>query len=444
MIFRTTVGVEISGKDVRIAIVRSVMGKLRFIDSITVAGFTDLTPEEQRTALAELAVQKKVGGGRIYLSLPRSAGIVRQMEFPVEVQERLSSVIALQLDTLCPWPVEEIYWDFGSGLPAKHGKTVTATVVIIARATLSPWIELFRSANVPLSGACLASVCGAHAVRALWTDASPTIVLDCEPEWVEASLVDSGRLGSVTEKGENAATAVKTAIERLVSVCRMTSPETARLVAYGTSLGTVEGLEATSLPLENARPATTEAFGAIAPALLGLKKSGFESNLIPRNLQYRRNQMQLVPTYILLLLTVLLGCAIALQQPYQMLGYASQLQSEIDSIAPNVKDVSLQEAELNKLSEKHRTLAGHLEKRDRNLEALRELSRSLPETAWLTSYSYQDGTVTVSGFAVSASEVQKLLEDTALFKDVQFTSSVSRDASGKDRFSMRASIEVTR
>jgi hypothetical protein len=68
----------------------------------------------------------------------------------------------------------------------------------------------------------------------------------------------------------------------------------------------------------------------------------------------------------------------------------------------------------------------------------------LPASAWLGTYSYQDGNVSLSGFADSAAEVQKVLEDSPVFKDVQFTSSLTRDQSGKDRFNLRASIEVSR
>jgi type IV pilus assembly PilN-like protein len=48
----------------------------------------------------------------------------------------------------------------------------------------------------------------------------------------------------------------------------------------------------------------------------------------------------------------------------------------------------------------------------------------------------------IAGFSESAAAIQKLLEDSPLFRDVQFTTSIVRDAVGKDRFNLRASIEV--
>lgn len=442
MLFATSVGLEISGRDLRIAVLRSVLGKLRLVQSLEISGFVDLGAEEQRVSIRKAVEKQKLPAGRVYLSLPRDRGIVRQIEFPVEVREKLRSAVTLQLETLCPWPIDEIYWDFAEEAPKKSAKTVSATVVMIPRTALDPWIGFFKSVKLPLSGASLSAVSCAHGVRALWTGEVPTVVLDCEGGYVEASLVQGDRLTSVTETAEETPGAAKAAVDRLLSLGRVASPESARVIVYGATSGSLEDVERVALPIENAKLESSARFGAIASALSGLKKTAFDSNLVPRQLRYRQNQVQFIPAYALVALTVLLGVAMAAREPYQTMVYASKLDAEIRKIAPEVREVSSQEAELNKLSEKYRALAAHLQARDHNLEVMRELSRSLPPTAWLTSYSYQDGAVTISGFAAAASEVQKVLEDAALFKDVQFTTSVTRDASGKDRFTLKASVEV--
>jgi general secretion pathway protein L len=80
--------------------------------------------------------------------------------------------------------------------------------------------------------------------------------------------------------------------------------------------------------------------------------------------------------------------------------------------------------------------------RDANLQALLELTRILPADAWLTSYQQEDDTITISGFSTGAARLQKLIEDSPVFRDAQFVSSITRDASGKDRFTIRARTEV--
>ena len=63
-------------------------------------------------------------------------------------------------------------------------------------------------------------------------------------------------------------------------------------------------------------------------------------------------------------------------------------------------------------------------------------------SAFLVSYSYQDGTITISGLAQSASEIQNLLESSPVFKGVEFSNSVTREPAGKDRFTLRMLLEA--
>jgi general secretion pathway protein L len=147
--------------------------------------------------------------------------------------------------------------------------------------------------------------------------------------------------------------------------------------------------------------------------------------------------------YALVALVMLMGLAWLARDSYQNVGYSSGLESEIQKIAPQVKQVADQEAELNDLSTRLRAFTAALQTRDRNLEVLRELSRILPPTAFLSNYSYQDGSITVAGFASSASEIQSLLESSSMFKNAEFTNSVTRD-SDKDRFTVKLAFEESK
>jgi Tfp pilus assembly protein PilN len=439
---RTGVGIELAGKDLRIAAVRSSFGRLRLLRYESIPDFADLQLGDQKAVLAKLVKQHGIPSSRVFLSLPRDCGVLRQMEFPAEVGDKLRSVIALQLETLCPWPADDVYWDFAKAPSKQGGKPVSVNVAIIPRTALDPWIEFFREVKLPLSGATLSSLSCAHAAAALWNDAAPTIILSCEESCVEGTLVQGGRLSSMTLKGETLMEHAQAVVERLIAQGRVSSPSAARLVVHGAEAARVSIDEMPALPIEDTKSKAAEGFGAIAASIGGVRRTPFEVNLTPKHLRYRRSRLQLAPTYALLVLALLLGGALLVRNPYQLMVYASRLDGEIQTTAPQVRDVSLQEAQLNNLSQKHRALVAHFQSHDRNLEALRELARSLPPSSWLSSYSYQDGTITLSGFADAASEVQRALEDNVLFKDVLFTAPVTRDSSGKDRFTLKAAIEV--
>jgi Tfp pilus assembly protein PilN len=438
----TSLGIEISEKDLRIAAVQQVMRKLRLLYLEDVAGFTDLSGGEQRASILSIVQKHNISPGRVFLTLPRDRGIVRQLEFPAEIGENLKSAVSLQMESLCPWPLEEIYWNFTQQERQGTAKIIV-TVVIIPRGNLDPWIEFFKSAKLPLSGASLCPAACAHGIQTLWPDTNATVALDCEPAYVDGLLLTTGHLTSVRQTGEDTTATAKAAIEQLLSIGRLQSPEEARLLVFGSGAGSLDEIENVRLPLDEAPPDACRRFGSIASALSGARKSGFNCNVIPAELRFRRSPLQLIPTYVLLLIALLLGSAMLLREPYQSTVYASKLEREIKSVAPQAREVSAQAAELDKLALKYRALLGNFQNKDYSLESLRELA-ALPNTVWLTNYGYQDGVVTISGVAPSATEVQKTLEETALFKDVQFTSSIARDPDGKERFSLKASIEVPR
>jgi Tfp pilus assembly protein PilN len=447
MLMKTSAGIEISGKDLKLAVVRGSGKKLRLVKTLEIPGFVDMSVEEQKMALATLVKEHKIPQHRVFLTLSRDLGTLRQLEFPSEIGDKLRSAIALQVEALSPWPADEIYWDFSQEPLRKGVKTLRVTVVVIPREALDPWIALFKEAGLPLSGASLSSSAQAHGIGVLWPGDAPTVALDCQEGRVEGCLVQGGQLSSLTQvptqAGDDATATARSAVERLMAVGRLSSLSQARLLTFGPACSTFEQREHVALPMEGAALDSSDRFGSISTAMLGLRKTGFESNLIPPEVRYQHNHLQWIPTYALLGLGLLLGVALLGREPYQQTVYASQIDAEIQRIAPVANVVVGQQAELNTLSEKYRVLSGHFRNRDYALEALRELSRTLPASAWISSYNYQDGIVTISGLADTASEIQKALEDNPLFKDVQFSGSVNRDAKGKDRFTLKAAIEVT-
>jgi general secretion pathway protein L len=195
------------------------------------------------------------------------------------------------------------------------------------------------------------------------------------------------------------------------------------------------------LPLEDAKPESTAEFGSIAAALLPFKETPFKSNLVPWDLRYRESRRRLITPIVMGALCIMAGIALFLREPYQSAIYASQLDAEIRKISPKVKEVAEQEKELDQLSKRYRVLSSQIQNRDHVLETVGELARVLPGSAFLTNYSYQDGTITISGFAQSASEIQNLIEGSPFFKGVEFTNSVTREPSGKDRFTLKMLLE---
>ena len=439
---RNSVGVEICGNDLRLAVMRMTFGKLRLTAVHRIAGFMTLDEEAQKKAVRTLVKNNAIPVSRVYLSMPREHGIVRQIDLPVEMAQKLADVVKLQVETLSPWPLDEIYWDFAQE-QKKNRKLTGITISIIPRTALDPWIAFFKSAGAPLSGATLSSLAYGHGAIALWKEAGPTVILRREESYVEGVVVNGSRIAALTVPPADEPGATKTLMDRLLSVAKLPSAEGARFVVCGGSSDAASLVENPHLPIENTKPQSTADFGAIAAATLPLKESPFRSNLVPPVQRYHESQLRLIPTYVLGFFVICAVLGLVAREPYQSIAYASRIDTEIRKIAPQVSEVANQEAELNQLSTRSRALATALQSGDYNLEAVRELARILPATAFLASYAYQSGTITISGFAQSASEIQSLLENSSMFKGVEFTNSVMREANGKDRFTLKMVVEVS-
>jgi Tfp pilus assembly protein PilN len=311
-------------------------------------------------------------------------------------------------------------------------------VGIVPRQVIDPWIQLFRAAGLALAGASLSSLSWAHGMASLWDKNRPSMILASEQGHVEGALIRNHRIYATSMEGEDTAELARACVSQLIRAGRLESPEHLRVIAHGAHAADME-LETAQLPVSG-NGSGENTFGAISTALLGLSRSGFRLNLIPAELRYQRNRLQFVPTYVLVGLLILVGASAWLREPYQESLYAAQLDQEAKRLSVEVRSVADQEAQLNRTADRLKALNALIANRDGNLEALRELSRLLPAGTFVTSYSYQDKVMAITGYSDSASAVQKALEGSSIFFDAQFTSSIIRDASGKDRFSLRASV----
>jgi Tfp pilus assembly protein PilN len=446
LFFRNSTGIEIGAEDLSIAVAQNAFGKLRLVATHRLTGFMSLNESERGDALRRFIKSNRVPTSSIFLSLPRDQGIVRQIQLPSDITRKLRDIVKVQVETLSPWPAAEVYSDFAAETPKKDQKLVTVTIVIIPRIHLDPWITFFKSAGMPLSGATLSSVAYGHAITTFWpreaqarqgaaVNEAPTIVLQRGQAYTEQTLISGSRLTALTVPSS------ESGVARLLSTAKITSAEGGRLIVCGNA-EPPDFAENPALPLENSKPDAAKEFGSVAVALVPLKEGCFRSNLLPPELRYSESRMRLIPALVLGLLTLFLGAALLVREPYQNRVYASELDRDIKKIAPQIKEVADQEKQLDQLSRRYQSLTSQLQNRDYVLETVGELARVLPASAFLASYSYQDGTITVSGLAQSASEIQNLLETSPVFKGVEFSNAVTREPSGKDRFTLKMVLEV--
>ncbi|WMC10516.1 type II secretion system protein GspL [Oceanimonas pelagia] len=118
------------------------------------------------------------------------------------------------------------------------------------------------------------------------------------------------------------------------------------------------------------------------------------------------------------------GLTAELEQPRQRAERAAALKRELAALQDSRDFLSRKRAE-----------------RPPTLPLLNELTQRLPDHTWLTRLELDSDTLQIRGESASASELIGLLENSALFTDVRFSSPITNNpATNKDRFMITARL----
>jgi general secretion pathway protein L len=181
-------------------------------------------------------------------------------------------------------------------------------------------------------------------------------------------------------------------------------------------------------------------------ALKGLKPVGLDINLIPPELRPRRKKSKR-KLFIGAGFCLLFCCIAALAVNWDMSRTAEQEKTSatLAKLSREYKIVEAHRADLER-NEKIYQSAMEIEKNDAGkLDILRELTEIIPEDAWLTEFSYQDGgrEIKLSGYAESASQLLPILEQSGMFENVRFTSPITTDRRlQKEQFRLEMQVKL--
>jgi Tfp pilus assembly protein PilN len=176
---------------------------------------------------------------------------------------------------------------------------------------------------------------------------------------------------------------------------------------------------------------------AIGLALKGVKGVALDINFIPRELRPKRKKnWSLIcgVTAVGLLLLGISSCTVSYFVRERI--YLSGLSERVGALKGRVRGIEQMQEEIAEIKITMDTLERIKADDVSKLEILKELTQIIPESMWLTRFSYDEKKekkkIEISGYADTASEIIPILEESALFEDVKFKSSIVKDK-GKDK-----------
>jgi len=210
-------------------------------------------------------------------------------------------------------------------------------------------------------------------------------------------------------------------------------------------------LRNTPVRLDKFRDDNLAAFLPVLAAPLGLALKGLQQvscdiNFIPQPLRPKRKKSKRkILALAFAALILLAGTGFFVKSAVQMKVKLAVLNEELAELKKQVhiiEELQQEEERIEKFSSAIKSIrANDISK----ITILEELTKIIPEDSWLTDFNYkaEEKKVKLSGFAVSASKLVPLLEESPFFENVKFTSPITTDRrSSKERFRLEMTIST--
>jgi general secretion pathway protein L len=181
----------------------------------------------------------------------------------------------------------------------------------------------------------------------------------------------------------------------------------------------------------------------VVPATIELGHGGADGyllNLLPGESAQRAREGRLNRALALLALALAVAAvAIPLQRQRATL---AELEAKVAAARTEAEESLALRERLDRLTKSAQFLVADKTRQPMVVKVLAELTRLVPDQAYIIQLELHDGTVELHGYATTASDLIGLLEQSPLFRAPQFRSPVTQDPrSGTERF--HVSVELT-
>ncbi len=425
----TGVGIEIGPQELQVTIARVRPNGIAVLGSANVLGYTTRPAAEWGGELLTFLKELSCSHIAATVLLPRRDVLVRQIHLPGVSDDDLTSAVALQIDSLHPFPEEDVAFSF-----ARVGKTPSVLVGITRREVVDYYWNLFAEAGIKVASFTFSAVAVYSALRTL--SAAPS----------QGFLALHAVNGDVEIYGESEARPIFSAsFDRANDRAIAQAISELRLDPASVPVSVEQILPKPAVFPPNHDP-SSETFGehampyatAIASAL---PWPSLSVNLLPPEHRQSSSRIRLIPTMVLAAALVLLLAGLLAESSYEKRRYLNSIQNEAKRIAPQAQRVDAIDREIARTRARTKLLDEFRKHTASNLDALGELTRLLPPPTWLTALDVQLDGITVSGETEQAAALLRVIDSSSMFENSQFAMSPTRAASS-EIFSIRARRKV--
>jgi len=418
---------------------------------------TSRRPERVQTltqAVGAFIHERNISSGVVHLCLARQELLLNRLVLPAATRENLRQVLEYEIERVIPLPRGEVFWDYqvresGGGEAGR----LAVLIVSVPRRVVTEYVDALEAAGArPKAVVIAASALGDYTAFCrgnleaplgvvVQSGADLEVALFAERQLVASHALRGGRVPPAVELQQMVRRDLaevfhpsQLAVEILYATAHGRGAEEAD--GAGELLALANGrLDAPPEFFSHPEPGVLPAVGA---ALGAVREGVVELNLLPEEHRPGLQEGLFLPLVLLvaaIVLALVYGGAVIVRDEMTR----RSLAREVESLEPQVVAVKKQEGEGRALQAKLDTLTADQSRR--MILFVNELTDRLPTDAYLQTFRYRNGRIEIEGFAKRASELIQALENSSMFRNVQFTSPTTQGQAGEERFSIVMEIE---
>lgn len=438
---RTGCGMAIRGDDLIMAVVRIGGTGVEVLGRAELRSFRERPPAEWGAEYSRLL--KEIGQShlRVTLAVPRSEVVLRVLSLPPMGWSDLARAIEIQLQDLHPYGDSPVYTSFTPIDDATGRSSQRVAVAISESHRIDGYASRLAEAGIAVAG-CTVSADALRAATAQAVDGSraPFLLADrhgstlevCGGSEVVPFLSSSLHLDGIAldEALRLAREGLAVPSDRSVTLAFL-GAEKADFALSGVEAVPVEALLTTPTRQVEEFDLKQDAAALGAAMISAGSRLGLGLNLLPRSARKRMSVAPLLPRIALGGALAVLALLLASLPTIQDWRYAERLREEAARLEESAATRAVDASDLSALQERYSWL---LDRRDRtrsDLDAIREISEILPDSAWLTALRLEQDKVVLTGRATEADPLVSLLSGSALLEQARFARSPNRSDSGE-------------
>lgn len=382
MIFQVGIGVDIRQDEVVLAYLKqSFRGVV--LAAHTVHAMAPDKSQKERLAdvnsfITEFISENRISARDLVIGIPSDQVIFRELEYPLAVKENLRTTIEYDIDKYIPLSADDIYFDYQVVKEDREKNQLKILLAFIKKTDCKPYLSLCKQWPGGVYGLGISTA--AEANCSIFLSGNKSRPLDRQ---IEELLIKDGKSSN------------QVAVPQSADLGRVGIPSQDLVAAFGLALEILW-----DVPIR--------------------------INLLPPEIRKKPSRVGFYTLTSLAVIVILLGIAWGG-------GHLFRQQIRLRSVEKEIKQLSSEVASLGQMRqrisdlEKKAAVLKDIRGRSSVLDVLKELTQVIPETAWVTAFSFTEKGMNLNGFAQSASELISCLESSPLFEEVVFLSAIVKD-----------------